>query len=190
MSNDAISLPDIPDLTGIGDEGPVTEPFQDGWYKGTILAKREFTDRNGNVRVFESGDAPSASGDSRNIRLQVEITRKSDGRKLNVSHLVNYKPEDLTTETVQAIKAQQEQVKEGVVEWGPLFRPFMTLQRLATLQKVAGVRQLQKNENGGLDLSVIYGKDAFFRLKDDSRNPQYKEIAGIRPDQPAKAPIL
>ena len=178
-----MNLPDLPDFSGISaDEAPAFEPFANGWYRGTILEKRVFTDKNGNDRVFESQDAPSAAGDSRNIKLQVQITR-ADGRQLHVSHLVNYRPDDLTSEAVNAVKTVQEQVKEGVADWkgNPLFRTFSTLVSLGALQQVAKVRQLQKNGNGGLDLSVVYGKDAYFRIRDDSRNPQYKEIAGIRP---------
>lgn len=176
-----LSLPDIPDLSGFGEEQE-SAPFENGWYRGVILEKREFVDRNGNTRVFESSDSPSASGDSRNIRLQIQVQRQADKRELNVSQLVNYRPEDLTQGTIQNIKARQEQVKEGAVEnMGELFRPFATLQRLAKIQKVAGVRQLQKNGNGGLDLSVVYGKEAYIRLKEDSRNPIYKEVADIRP---------
>lgn len=189
--SDSINLPDIPDLSGIGDEQEAA-PFEDGWYKGQILAKREFTDKNGNTRVFESGDAPSQNGDSRNIRLQIQVTRQSDGRQLNVSQLVNYRPEDLTAATVSAIKAQQEKIKEGAVEdWGTLFRPFATLQRLQKLQAVGGVRQLQRDANtGGLDLTAVYGKEAYIRLRPDSRNPQYKEVADIRPVDKAPRKVL
>ena len=190
MSTDTISLPDIPDLTSLSEEAPPADPFTDGWYKGVILEKRVFSDRNGNDRVFESSDNPSAAGNSRNIKLQVQITRQSDGRNLNVSHLINYRPEDLTPASISAVKTHQEQVKEGVTEWGPLFRTFATLQNLGVLQRVAGVRQLQKNGNGGLDLSVVYNKEAYFRLKDDDRNPQYKMIAQIRPLESKPKQIL
>lgn len=182
----SINLADIPDLSGV--EEQESTPFTDGWYAATIIEKRQFTDRNGNDRVFESSDTVSNAGDSRNIRLQLQIKRQSDGRELNTSHLVNYKPEHLTQETVQAVLAKKETAKdEG---WGELFGPFMTLQRLAKLQKVAGVRQFAKNGNGGLDLHSLYGKPAYVRLTDDDRNPQYKAVADIRPDKPAKAPVL
>lgn len=188
-----INLADIPDLSSVfeNESGPASEPFQDGWYQGTIQEVRSFTDRNGNDRVFESGDQPSANGDSRNIKLQIELTRQSDGRKLNTSWLVNYRPEALTQETVQAIVSKQAAAKETGerVEWGELFGSYMTIQKLGKLQKVAGVRQLQKNGNGGLDLKPLYGKTAYFRIKDDDRNPQYKQIADVRPDRPTKATV-
>ncbi|HVI40680.1 MAG TPA: hypothetical protein VM577_08470 [Anaerovoracaceae bacterium] len=184
---DTFQLPDIPDLSGISE--PTSQPFENGWYEGTILEKREFIDNNGNERVFESSDTPSAKGDSRNIRLQVTLKRQSDGRTLNTSALINYVPEDLTQAKVQAVAAQREKVKEGG-EWGDLFRTFMTLTRLATLQKIAGVRQLQKNGNGGLDLHPIFGKTAYFKLKDDDRNPQYKAVDRFQETKPVKAQIL
>jgi hypothetical protein len=189
-----INLADVPDLSAVFDNensGPAFEPFQDGGYEGVIQGVRSFTDRNGNDRVFESVDAPAASGESRNIKLQVELTRQSDGRKLNTSYLVNYKPEALTQATVQAIVAKQAEAKESGqrAEWGDLFGAYMTIQKLGKLQKVAGVRQLQKSESGGLELGPLFGKKAYFRIKDDDRNPQYKQIADVRPDRPTKATV-
>jgi hypothetical protein len=174
------NLGDIPDLSGINDSGP--EPFADGWYKGTILEKREFTDRNGNDRVFESSDTP-AQRSGRNIRLQVVLTRK-DGRSLNIGALVNYNPADLTPETVAAVAAKVAENKGNGETMGDLFRPFMTLTRLGKLQKIAGVRQLQRTQDGGLDLAPLYGKSAYFRVKPDDRNPQYKQISDFRETEP------
>ena len=184
------NLGDIPDLGGIGDDRPEFTPFEDGWYAGTILAKREFTDKNGNDRVFESGDGVSQRGDSRNIRLQVELTRASDGKKLNVSTLVNYNPNDLTQEAIQAVLTHKEKVNTEGAEWGDLFRSFMTLTRLGKLQKIAGVRQFQRSAEGGLDLTPLYGKSAYFRIKPDTRNPQYKEIADFQDYKPKRAGMV
>jgi len=189
-----IQLTDIPDFSSVLDsyDGPASEPFVDGWYEGTILETRSFTDKNGNDRVFESGDQPSASGESRNIKLQVQLKRASDGRELNTSWLVNYKPEALTQETVQAIITKQAQAKEANerVEWGELFGAYMTLNKLAKLQAVAGVRQLQRNGEGGLELHSLYGKSGWFKLAPDDRNPQYKQIKDVRTDKPTKAPTF
>lgn len=188
MSTADLNLGDIPDLGSLEDAGQA--PIENGWYAGTILGTREFTDKNGNDRVFESTDTPSAKGDSRNIRLQIELKRQSDGKTLNTSALVNYKPEILTQETVQQVAERKEQVNKGEKEWGDLFGPFMSLARLAQLQKIAGVRQLQRNGNGGLDLHPLFGKTGYFRLKDDDRNPQYKQVAAFQVDKPKRAPVL
>lgn len=184
------NLGDIPDLSGIGDDRPDFQPFENGWYQGVILQKREFTDKNGNDRVFESGDAVSQRGDSRNIRLQVELTRASDGKKLNVSTLINYNPNDLSQETLQAVAAHKASVDKDGAEWGELFRSFMTLTRLAKLQKIAGVRQLQRSADGGLDLTPLFGKTAYFRIGDDTRNPQYKEIKDFQDYRPKRAGMV
>lgn len=181
------NLGDIPDLSGIDDVRP--DPLADGWYQGTILEKREFVDSNGNDRVFESSDTP-AQRSGRNIRLQIELKRRSDGKAFNVSTLINYKPEDLTAETVAAIAKRRQENKENGAEWGDLFRPFMTLTRLGKLQKIAGVRQLQRNGDGGLDLAPLFGKTAYFRVKPDSRNPQYKEVADFQDNEPKRVPVL
>lgn len=189
MSTD-FQLQDIPDLTGFDFDGPRStfEPFVDGWYKGTILAKREFTDKNGNDRVFESSDTP-AQKSGRNIRLQVELTRSSDGSKLNISHLINYKPEYLTPETVQAVAARGAAQKESGAEWGDLFAPYMTLVRLQQLQKIASIRKFQSDGNGGLDISPLYGKTAYFRIKNDPNNPAYKTIASFQIEAPKRVPV-
>lgn len=184
------NLGDIPDLSGIEDTRSEFVPFENGWYAGTILEKRQFTDKNGNDRVFESGDGVSQKGDSRNIRLQVELTRASDGKKLNVSTLINYKPSSLSAETIQAVTAHREKVNGEGAEWGELFGPFMTLTRLAKLQKIAGVRQLQRSNDGGLELTPLFGKTAYFRIKDDTRNPQYKEIADFQDYKPKRAGMV
>ena len=175
------NLGDIPDLSGVTEQEQA--PFEKGWYAGTILGQRSFTDRNGNDRLFESTDTPSVAGDSRNIRLQVEVKRASDGRVMNISALVNYRPEDLSADTVSAVLAHKEKVAAGE-EWGPMFRPFATLQRLGKLQKIAGVRQLGRNGNGGLDLHPLYNKAGYFKLEQDDRNPQYMKIADFRETKP------
>ena len=186
---EAINLGDIPDFSSFDETTNGTAPFDDGWYEGTILGRRSFTDQNGNDRVFESSDAPSAKGDSRNIRLQVEIKRQTDGRTLNVSTLVNYLPEHLTQQTLQAVAKRREEAKESGEQMGDLFRPFMTLTRLAKLQKIAGVRQFQRNGDGGLDLSSLYGKKAYFRLAPDKRNDKYKEIADYNAEAPKRGKV-
>lgn len=182
------NLGDIPDLSGI-DSAPQGTPLQDGWYAGVILEKRAFTDKNGNDRVFESSDTP-AQRSGRNIRLQIEITRKSDGKTYNISSLTNYNPEYLSAETVQAVAAQNTKVQTEGAEWGDLFRPFMTLTRLGKLQKIAGVRQLQRSTDGGLDITPLFGKKAYFKLIPDTRNPQYKEVKDFQSNEPKKVPVL
>lgn len=176
------NLGDIPDLSGI--EDTQSEPFLDGWYAGTIVEKREFTDRNGNDRLFLSADEPSQNGDSRNIKLQLELKRATDGKTLNISTLVNYRPEDLSAETVAAVVAQQG--NKNSESMGELFRPFMTLKRLSSLQKIAGVRSLGRNGNGGLDLHCLFGKQGYFRIKPDRRNAAYKEVVEFRDTRPSK----
>src|SRR3990167_2282845 len=176
MSEAGLSLGDIPDLSGIDDNQPAA--WEDGWYEGVIVGKREST------------DAPAQSGDSRNIRLQVALKRQSDGREMNLSTLINYQPEDLTQETIQKVAAQKEKVKAGDDKWGSLFRPFMSLVRLGKLQKIAGVRQLQRDDNGALNLAPLFGKRGYFKVEPDDRNSQYKQISDMREDKPRKAAVL
>lgn len=192
MSDAILNLGDIPDLSGISDFLAASDPWVDGWYRGQIVAKREFTDKNGNDRVFESGDAVSAKGDSRNITLQTMVTRK-DGKTSNQSIRLNYRPEDLSQETVQAIAQQIEVNKANVGEkpqWGTLFRSYMALTQLGALQKIAGVRQFQRTGDGGLDLTPLFEKTVYVRLAPDDRNPQYKAVDRFQANEPKKVPVL
>lgn len=190
--NSTFSLSDVPDLSGVFEESTGPDPFIDGIYEGTVQQERRITDRNGNERVFETTDTPSASGTGRNIRLQIEIKRKSDGRTLGTSYNVFYRPDDLSAETIQKVIAHKDAAKTSgeKVEWGELFGPFMTLQKLATLQKIAGVRSFQRTAEGGLDVSAIYGKKVWATLGPDTRNPQYKEVKRLAAEAPKRQPVL
>lgn len=192
MMTAEFSLTDIPDLSDVFEEQTATAPFEDGVYEGTITKERRITDRNGNDRVFETGDSPSASGTGRNIRLQIEVKRKSDGRTLGTSYNVFYRPDDLSSETIAKVIAHKESAKDegGKVQWGELFGSFMTLQKLATLQKIAGVRSFARTPEGGLEVSGLYGKRVFATLGPDTRNPQYKEIKRLSADAPKRNPVL
>ena len=187
MTEQDMVLPEIPDLSGVS-EAQTDQSWSDGWYEGTIIEQRSFTDSNGNDRVFETVDLPSAKGDSRNIRLQTILKRRSDGRTLGTSVQSNYRPEALTAETVQAVTAR---ATEGGKQMGDLFRPFLALQRLGRLQKIAGVRQLQRNGNGGLDLAPTFNKAAFFRLGPDERTGgKYREIKDFQVEPPKRGNVL
>ena len=187
MSDTELQLADIPDLSGVSDS-QTDQQWTDGWYEGLIIEQRQFTDSNGNDRVFETVDLPSAKGDSRNIRLQTVLKRRSDGRTLGTSVQINYRPEDLTAETVQAVTTR---AAEGGQKMGDLFRPFLALQRLGRLQKIAGVRQLQRNGNGGLDLTPTYNKSAYFRLGPDERTGgKYREVKDFQVEPPKRGAIL
>lgn len=191
MTDDILSLGDIPDLSGMTGLDREFTPWEDGWYRAQIVEKREFTDKNGNERTFASGDLQSAKGDSRNITLQTIITRK-DGQTMNSKIGVNYRSDDLTQETVQAIAAQaaKNKLEGGKPTWGTLFRSYMALTQLGTLQKVAGVRQFQRSGDGGLDVTSLYGKTIYVRLGPDDRNPQYKAIVRFQGNEPKKVPVL
>ena len=183
---DEINLGDIPDLSALS-EGNSTNEWQNGWYAGTILSERSFVDRNGNERVFQSGDEPSMNGDSRNIKLQVVVTSK-EGRTIHVRYLVNYRPEDLTQTTVQTVIADRDKAES---EQDPaLKRASISLQRLAKLQRIGGVRAFSKTEGGGLELSALWNKNAYFKLGDDDRNPQFKNIKDVRDSRQPKVPVL
>lgn len=191
MTEGTFTLPDIPDLSGIQDTYSNTgdkAPFVDGWYEADIVEKRVLTNKAGNELEFASGDAPSQAGDSRNIKLQMSVKRQSDGRELGTGYLLNYRPEYLTQETVQQINAFIEQVKTGAAQWkgSGMFRPFKALKTLGTLQKVAGVRQFSRTEEGGLNLAPLFGKKIWVRLGPDEQKPQYKAILDVRDTKPTK----
>lgn len=177
----------LPDLSSLVTETSDAPAWQNGWYECEFLAQRSFTDRNGNERVFESNDAVSMNGDSRNIRLQVRVKR-ADGREMFINSLTNYRPTDLAPETVSAVIADAAKPQDE--QDTTLTRSRLTLQRLAKLQKIAGIASFHGSEEGGLDLTPLYGKKAYVRLKDDDRNPAFKAVADFRHDRPTKAQVF
>lgn len=182
------SLPEVPDLSGVTEDRP--EPFEDGWYQGTFLETRTFTNKDGNELTFTSEDV-EAQKTGRNIFLQTQITRKTDGRKLNTRVLVNYRPEDLTTTVLAAVAERKAQIKsEEEEDWGNLFRAFMSQVRIGTLQRIAGIRQFQKNGNGGLDISPLFTKTAFFRIGPQKDKPEYKDVKEFSDTAPKKKAVL
>ncbi len=190
MTEGTISLQDVPDLSGIEDtypSGGSSNAFQDGWYEAELLQQRTIT-KDGNELVFGSGDQVSRAGDSRNIKLQLNIKRQADGRELGTGYLLNYRPEYLTAEKIGEINAFIAQVKAGQAAWkgSGMFRPFKALKTIGTLQKIAGLRQFSRSEDGGLNLSPLFGKKAWVRLGPDEQKPQYKAVVDIRDTKPTK----
>ena len=159
METETMNLGDIPDLSDLPDERP--EPWQDGWYKATILNQRTFTDKNGNDRCFESNDTP-AQKTGRNIRLQCEIKRLTDGKTMNQSLLINYRPEDFS---------EKHKLTDGTAD----MRLRLTLTRMSRLQQVAGVRQLQRSGDGGINLTPLFTKTVYVKLG-QQEGTDYKEI--------------
>ena len=166
------------DLDGI-DGGGEAGGFEDGWYQGFFLHTRNFTSKNGVAQTFTSRDVPSKDGASRNIQLEVEITRKSDGRILNTTLQRNYRYEDLDTSTIQA-------VKDGKANT----RTRLALQDLAQLQKIAACGPLLPDGQGGIELGPLYGKEAYFRLGPDDRNSAFKKIKACQLDPPKRSVVL
>lgn len=182
-----MEIPTLPDLSSLVNETSEAPAWQNGWYACEFLAERSFTDRNGNDRVFVSGDDPAMSGNGRNIRLQLKVTSTS-GKEMYLNSLTNYRPEDLTSDNITAVIADNALARED--QDTSLTRSRLTLQRLGKLQSIAGIAAFHGAENGGLELKPIFGKKAFVRLKDDDRNPQYKAVADFRTTKPTKAPVL
>ncbi len=158
VMEETLNLGDIPDLSDVPDDRP--EPWADGWYKATIHETRSFTDKNGNERVFESNDTPSQKT-GRNIRLQCEVTRQT-GKPMFQSLLVNYRPDDFT---------RKDELTAGTAD----MRLRLTLTRIARLQQVAGVRQLQRSGDGGINLTPLFNKTLYVKLG-QQEGTDYKEI--------------
>ena len=177
------SLPEIPDLSGMTEDKP--EPWADGWYNAAVQASQTF-EKDGMVTTFNTEDVLSRAGDSRNIFVRFQITRK-DGRKMQTKYLINYRTSDFTAESIAAVQARKAEVKAGG-EWGPMFRTFSALTGIGTLQRIAGVRQFQRTADGGLDLSPLFTKSFFARLRDDKEG-RYKEVAAISDTAPKKGTL-
>lgn len=189
---DTMHLTEVPDFSGITEDRP--EAWEDGWYAARIVPTRTINSRDGNTLTFATEDTLSRGGDSRNIRLQMSLHRKSDGRALSTNHNVNYRVEDLTGEIVKAVLARKESIKAAAqsgerLEWGQLFRAFMGITRLGTLQRIAGIRRFETLPQGGFDLRPLFNKACFVRLGDDDEG-KYKEIKEISDVPPKKASDL
>jgi hypothetical protein len=188
--DDAVAtLPEVPDLTGMTEDRP--EPWQIGWYSARILSTRTVTSREtGAAMIFNTDDTLSNRQDSRNIRLQLEVRRKSDGQMMHTNHLINYRNENLTAEMVAAVLARKAEIKAAAklgqkVEWGELFGAFMTQLRIGTLQRLAG-GNLGRGTDGGFLLSPLIGRSLFVRLVDDDAK-RYKEVKEISDTAPKNA---
>lgn len=177
------SLPEIPDLSGMTEDRP--EPWADGWYGAIVQASQQF-EKDGMVTTYNTEDVLSRAGDSRNIFVRFQITRK-DGRRMQTKYLINYRPSDFSAETIAAIQAKKAEVKAGG-EWGSMFRAFSALTGIGTLQRIASVRQFQRTADGGLDLSPLVSKPFFARLRDD-KDGRFKEVAAISDTAPKKGTL-
>jgi hypothetical protein len=186
---DNLTLPEIPDLSGITEER--SAPWENGWYNAAVIESQTVTSRTtGAVTTFASEDRVSKDGTSRNLFLRVRIARL-DGRTLNTrSRVINYRPSDFTpTRVAEVIEGQKQAKEEG--DWADkdLFRSFMSMLRIGTLQRIAGVKQFQHTPEGGLDLTPLFGKQCFARLADDDQG-KYKEVVALSDTVGPKTKVL
>jgi hypothetical protein len=187
---DEMTLPAIPNFADVPDE-PRSEPWVDGWYAGTFLAARTFTTRDGNEVTHASEDTVSKNGDSRNITLQAQLTRRASKGEFNGRVRLNYRPAvDFTTERIARIAELNSGSKDDATS--DEVRSRIALGQLKRLQKIAGAT-FARNGNGGLDLTPVFGKGGFFRIKDGDPNPTtgkvYKEIVEFAAEPPKKGTL-
>lgn len=178
------SLPDLPDLSGMTEDRP--EPWADGWYTATVEQSHAVT-REGMEVTYATKDVPSRDGQSRNLQIRLVVTRKSDGRTMHTKTLINYRQSDFSAETLSAVQTRKAEVKVGG-EWGPMFRPFQALTSIGSLQRIAAIRQFQRTADGGFDLTPLFGKSVFVRMKDDEAG-RYKDITAISDTAPKKGTL-
>jgi hypothetical protein len=187
---DNLTLPEIPDLSGMIEDRPAA--WEDGWYDAIVLESQTVTSRTtGAVTTFTSEDRISKAGDSRNLFLRVQIKRRKDGRTLVTrAKCINYRPSDFTPERVAAVIEGKTRAKEeGSWSDTDLRRSFLSMLRIGSLQRIAGVKQFQHTPEGGLDLTPLFGKPGFARLADDDQG-KYKEAAEINDTVGPKTKVL
>jgi len=183
-----LNLPAIPDFNTVADE-PQVKPWEDGAYNAVIVSERTITTREGNEITFTTEDTVSQKGDSRNINLQLLLTRQSDGRKFGTNYRINYRPDvDFSPERVSRIT----EINKSGGEIAPTsdeVRSRIALGQLKRLQKVAGTT-FQRNGTGGLDLTPAFNKPLVVTLGDGDPNPTtgkvYKEVKRISNEAPKK----
>ena len=166
------NLPEIPDTFDVQ-----REPWETGektWYAATIIPS--YTSFKGSI--FDTEDVPPAPGKGgRNIKLRMVLKRK-DGETANMGALVNYDPQFLTREWIEAAKGDAPKGSDAA-------RAKMTLTKLARLKHIAGV-QLGRNGHGGLDLSPLFNKTVFVRPTRGQKG--YLEVADFLQDVRTEAP--
>ena len=186
---DTLSLTPVPNFDNVPDQ-PRSEPWVDGWYAGTFVEERSFTSQSGNEVTFASEDTVSQKGDSRNISLQAILTRKN-GDHFNGRVRINYRPDvDFTTERLARVA--EINTDKTITPTGDEVRSRISLGQLKRLQRVAGTT-LSRNGNGGLELTPVFTKTAFFRIADGDPNPStgkvYKEIVEFSHEAPKKGTL-
>lgn len=184
------NLPDVPSFGASVAKRKEVEPWVDGWYEGQFLASRTVEKNDGSEITFQSEDTVSQKGDSRNIAIQTTLTRKSDGREFTGSTRINYRPAvDFTPERLAAISAANE---AGERLKGDMVRSQIAINQLQELEQVAG-GPFSRTESGGLNITPVFTKRAYFRLADETNKQTgktYKGIVEFRATPPTRKPVL
>lgn len=133
--------------------------WKPGRYGGVVV--KEYETSGSFSSVHKTEDKPTQAGDSRNLKLCVGLVNGNETQYQ--SYTLNYRPEALTDERIEEVKAMRTQYK-GVKQWPDrnAQRDNLTYVRLHELEK-AGIT-LNENGHGGYDVDAIIGSNATFYL--------------------------
>jgi hypothetical protein len=112
-------MPDTLDVATVAEEvtslSDFAEPTGGAWPKGWYAAEVIEGYKTQKGRVFETQDALSAKGDSRNVRLCLNVAGPGGDRTMQTS--LNYRPEDFTADRLAAIKQARQDHKGVQGKW-------------------------------------------------------------------------
>jgi hypothetical protein len=164
----------VPDLSELAEE-PSQGAWPTGWYAATIV--EGYATRKGTQFVTE--DFLSGKGDSRNLRICVQI-RNAKGETRNMNQLYNYRFDDLSLERISAIQEARQEFKGVQGKWpggaSDLQRSSLALAKLGAIQKAVGFK-LNKTSVGVSVLTLIDQSVDVRLVIDENGYNEIKEIA-------------
>jgi len=181
INNIATAAEEMPSLADMAHE-PSSGAWPDGWYAGQIL--EGYATNSG--REFMTEDTLSQKGDSRNLVICLRLANKGKEAR-NYFYRLNYKPGDLTAETLAKVKKVRELAarEKWRGAWPDQVKPVqasaLSLERLACFERALGFR-LKRTAAGTIDTRPFVNQQLDVRLKldEDSGFSEVAEVAKFK----------
>lgn len=190
----AVAAPDINNMNVQPEELPsladyAREPSQGAWPKDWYKAQIIEGYATGSGYQWETHDAPSKDGTSRNMTVCFALTN-SAGETRNIWVSFNYRLDDFTAQKLNAIIALRKQYagKRGAWAEKDLQRSSLAIAQLGQFERALGFR-FQRTPAGFLKTSVFVGQKMDVRLTINEE--EFNEVAefarlGDRTDKKGK----
>lgn len=159
---------ELPSLSEFAEEAGGAWPV--GWYKAMVIDG--YATRKGTV--FTTEDTPSRDGQSRNMRLCLNVTGAAGTR--NTFDTFNYRISDFTPARLEQIKELRQQFKGTRGAWpgqADAQRTSLAIANLGQLEKALGFR-FKRHPEGYLVPGTFVGQKLDIRLGVDDKG--YNEV--------------